>query len=63
MAAAARSLPAVTTALGLLGVPMVGIVVATLALSEPITPSLLVGVVLILSGVATGITSSHVTDS
>ena len=63
MAAAARSLPAVTTALGLLGVPMVGIVVATLALSEPITPSLLVGVVLILSGVATGITSSHATDS
>ena len=58
MAAAARSLPAVTTALGLLGVPVVGIVVAALALAEPITLSLLVGVGLILGGVAIGVTSS-----
>ena len=58
MAAAARSLPAVTTALGLLGVPVVGIVVAALALAEPITLSLLAGVGLILGGVAIGVTGS-----
>lgn len=59
MAAAARSLPAVTTALGLLGVPVVGIIVATLALNEPVTWSLLAGVALVLGGVAIGVTGSR----
>ena len=58
MAAAARSLPAVTTALGLLGVPVVGIIVATLALAEPVTLPLLAGVGLVLGGVAIGVTQS-----
>ncbi len=59
MAAAARSLPAVTTALGLLGVPVVGLIVATLALSEAVTLSLLVGVGLVLGGVAISVTDSR----
>ena len=58
MAAAARSLPAVTTALALLGVPVVGVIVAALALAEPITLSLLAGVALVLGGVAIGVTDS-----
>jgi len=63
LAAAARNLPAVTTGLGLLGVPVVGIIVATLALSEPITTSLLAGVALVLGGVAIGVTGSHTAAS
>lgn len=54
MAMAGRLLPAVTTSLGLLGTPLVSIVVATLWLRESVTPSLVVAGVLILGGVALG---------
>jgi drug/metabolite transporter (DMT)-like permease len=53
-ATASRHLPAVMTSLGLLGVPVVSIVTATVALGEPLTPSLVAAVVLILGGVALG---------
>jgi drug/metabolite transporter (DMT)-like permease len=54
VAIASRSLPAVTTSLGLLGVPVVSIVTATFALGERVTPSLVIAIVLILGGVAVG---------
>jgi drug/metabolite transporter (DMT)-like permease len=54
MAMAGRLLPAVTTSLGLLGTPLVSIVVATLWLRESVTPSLAVAGALILGGVALG---------
>jgi drug/metabolite transporter (DMT)-like permease len=55
MAMAGKSLPAVTTALGLLVTPLVSVVVATLWLHEPLTPTLVIAIVLILGGVAIGI--------
>jgi len=59
MAMAGKSLPAVTTALGLLATPVVSVVVATVWLGEPLTPTLVIAIVLILGGVALGtITSS-----
>jgi drug/metabolite transporter (DMT)-like permease len=53
-AMASRHLPAVVTALGLLATPVVGVVVATLWLGEPLTPSLLAAIALILGGIALG---------
>lgn len=55
-AVASRNLPAVTTALGLLTTPVVSVVVATLWLGEPLTPSLLAAIALILGGIAIGTT-------
>jgi drug/metabolite transporter (DMT)-like permease len=54
IAMASRSLPAVTTSLGLLATPVVSILVATLWLGERPSTSLLVAIVLILGGVALG---------
>lgn len=54
IAMAGRSLPAVTTSLGLLATPVISIVVATLWLGERPSASLLVAVALILGGVALG---------
>ena len=54
MAMAGKSLPAVTTALGLLMAPVVSVVVATLWLREPLTRQLVIAIVLILGGVALG---------
>jgi drug/metabolite transporter (DMT)-like permease len=56
VAMASRTLPAVTTSLGLLATPVVSVVVATLWLGEAVTPSLVTAVVLILGGVALGTT-------
>jgi drug/metabolite transporter (DMT)-like permease len=56
VAMASRHLPAVTTSLGLLGTPVVGVVVSALWLGETLTPSLVVAVALILGGVALGTT-------
>jgi drug/metabolite transporter (DMT)-like permease len=56
IAMASRNLPAVTTSLGLLGTPIISLVVATAWLGEAITPSLVVAVLLILGGVAIGST-------
>jgi drug/metabolite transporter (DMT)-like permease len=57
MAMAGKTLPAVTTALGLLLTPVVSVVVATLWLGEPLTPTLVIAVILILGGVALGNTA------
>jgi drug/metabolite transporter (DMT)-like permease len=55
-AMASRALPAVTTSLGLLGAPLISVVLATLWLGEPLTRSLLAAIALILGGVALGAT-------
>ena len=47
-----RSLPAITTSLGFLGVPMVGVAAATLWLQEPVTATLTIGLMLMLTGLA-----------
>jgi drug/metabolite transporter (DMT)-like permease len=54
MATVNRSLPAITTSLGLLATPVVGIISAAVALGEPIDASLIWAVALIVSGVAIG---------
>jgi drug/metabolite transporter (DMT)-like permease len=54
VAMASRKLPAVTTSLGLLATPVVSVIAATVFLGEPLTPSLLVAITLILGGVALG---------
>ena len=53
-ATASRLLPAATTSLGLLLTPVVSVITATLWLGEPLTPSLVTAVVLVLGGVAIG---------
>ena len=55
-AMASRDLPAVTTSLGLLATPVVSVIVAAIWLGEPITASLVVAMLLILGGVAIGVT-------
>lgn len=57
MAMAGKTLPAVTTALGLLVTPVISVIVATLWLGEPLTATLVIAVVLILGGVAAGTTT------
>jgi drug/metabolite transporter (DMT)-like permease len=59
MAVASRSLPAVTTALGLLATPVVSVVIATLWLGERLTLVLVTAIVLVLGGVAFGITGER----
>jgi DME family drug/metabolite transporter len=58
-AAASQTLPAVTTALGLLVTPVISTVIATLWLGEPLTLSLVTAIVLILGGVALGTTGAR----
>ncbi len=53
-ATASRHLPAVSTSLGLLATPVVSVITATLWLGEPLTPSLVTAIVLVLGGVAIG---------
>lgn len=57
IAMASRNLPAVTTSLGLLGTPVISLLIATVWLGETVTLSLLVAVLLILGGVAMGSTA------
>lgn len=45
-----RDLPAITTSLGFLGVPVCGVLVSTIWLGEPLTASLMVGLAAILGG-------------
>src|SRR5262249_59704473 len=47
-----RALPPVTTSLGMLGVPLIGIVSSVLLLGERITASLAAGTALVLAGMA-----------
>jgi drug/metabolite transporter (DMT)-like permease len=56
IAVASRNLPAVTTSLGLLATPVVSVVIATIWLGETPTLPLLAAIVLILGGVAIGVT-------
>jgi drug/metabolite transporter (DMT)-like permease len=46
-----RSLPAVTTSLGLLSTPVLGIISAALVLNEPLEPSLFLAMALIIGGI------------
>lgn len=56
---ASRSLPAVTTSLGLLATPVVSVLASTLWLGEPLTPSLVAALGLILGGIALGTTANR----
>jgi drug/metabolite transporter (DMT)-like permease len=56
VATAGRLLPAVTTSLGLLGTPVVSVIIASFWLGEAPTASLILAIVLILGGVALGST-------
>jgi drug/metabolite transporter (DMT)-like permease len=47
-----KELPAMTTSLGLLGVPLVGVTSASLELGEPLTPTLLASAVCVVTGAA-----------
>ena len=49
-----RDLPAVTTSLGLLATPVVGVAVSAIFLGEPISASLICAMALILGGIAIG---------
>jgi drug/metabolite transporter (DMT)-like permease len=49
-----KELPAMTTSLGLLGVPLVGVASASIELGEPLTPTLVGALALIAGGVAVG---------
>ena len=49
-----RSLPAVTTSLGLLATPVVGIVISAVCLGEPVSTSLICAMAMIAGGIATG---------
>jgi drug/metabolite transporter (DMT)-like permease len=53
-----KNLPATTTALALLVVPMVGVACSALALGEPITAGLVMAMLLIISGIAVGMSDS-----
>jgi drug/metabolite transporter (DMT)-like permease len=57
MAMVNRSLPAVTTSLGILATPVVGTLGSALALGEPIGITLAVAMALILGGIAVGTTN------
>jgi drug/metabolite transporter (DMT)-like permease len=56
MAMVNRSLPAVTTSLGILATPVVGTLGSAYALGEPIGVTLIVAMILILGGIAVGTT-------
>src|SRR5262249_13089034 len=49
-----KELPAMTTSLGLLGVPLVGIIASSLVLAEPMSTTLLAALSPIAAGVAVG---------
>ena len=54
---AARALPTVTSSVGFLGVPVLGVVVSTLWLGEPVNVSLVLGGLLVLAGLALVVTA------
>jgi drug/metabolite transporter (DMT)-like permease len=53
-----RNLPAITTALALLAVPVVGVVCSSVALGEPVGATLIMAMALIISGIGIGMTGS-----
>lgn len=62
MSVANRSLPAVTTSLGLLATPALGIVSGVVLLGEPLEPSLLVALAMLAGGIAIGIAGERPPD-
>lgn len=62
MSVANRSLPAVTTSLGLLATPALGIVSGVVLLGEPWEPSLLIALALLVGGIAIGIADERRKD-
>lgn len=50
-----RALPASVTSMGLLGVPVFGLLCSAVILHEPISPSLLAGMLLIVGGIVAGV--------
>jgi drug/metabolite transporter (DMT)-like permease len=63
MAMVNRSLPAVTTSLGILATPVVGALGSAITLDEPIGMALIVAMALILSGIAVGTTAAPARSS
>jgi drug/metabolite transporter (DMT)-like permease len=55
-----RNLPAITTALALLAVPVVGVACSSIALGEPLNFALLAAMLLIICGIAIGVSDSIV---
>jgi drug/metabolite transporter (DMT)-like permease len=53
----ARALPTVVTSLGFLGVPAIGLVISTIWMGEPVTPSLILGSLLIGLGLVVVMTA------
>ncbi len=53
-----KNLPAITTSLALLVVPVVGVACSALALGEPITAGLILAMLLIIGGIAVGMSDS-----
>jgi drug/metabolite transporter (DMT)-like permease len=53
-----RDLPAITTALALLAVPIVGVVCSSIGLGQSIAPTLIFAMALIISGIAIGMIGS-----
>jgi drug/metabolite transporter (DMT)-like permease len=53
-----KNLPAITTSLALLVVPVVGVACSALALGEPITAGLILAMLLIISGIVVGMADS-----
>jgi drug/metabolite transporter (DMT)-like permease len=53
-----RALPATATAIGLLGVPVLGVLCSTLAFGEPVTAAVLLAMALIVGGIAIGVTGT-----
>lgn len=54
MAMVNRSLPAVTTSLGILATPVIGVASSAIVFGEPVSASLLVAMAMILGGIAIG---------
>jgi drug/metabolite transporter (DMT)-like permease len=49
-----RSLPATTTSLGILATPVLGVIASAIVFNEPVEPSLIFAMVMILGGIAVG---------
>jgi len=53
-AVASQNLPAVTTSLGLLAAPVIGIIASALTLGERPTPTLIAAIAMIIGGIVLG---------
>jgi drug/metabolite transporter (DMT)-like permease len=53
-----RALPATATAIGLLGVPVLGVLCSTLVFGEALTAAMVLAMALIVGGIAIGVTGN-----